>query len=166
MNKELLKSYSTLDIAGSETNVGQSVSHYRVFRKVLGYRWVKSNDYAFDVIRSDGKQLSFDVATGEKVQSENDRPELTGIIRKWRKTHSQHVLELDGGGNFHIRGRPLDAVESGARVWVTGQIRTKRVRAISGATTELPERQGEEEWHIFMEVEDCVTISKPFERPE
>ena len=68
MNKKLLKSYSTLDIAGSTTNVSQSISHYRVFSKIPGYRWIKSNDYAFDVTRSDGRQLSFDVRTGEIIQ--------------------------------------------------------------------------------------------------
>jgi hypothetical protein len=68
LHKKLLKSYSTLEIAGSATNVSLSMSHYRVFGKIAGYRWIKGNDYAFDVTRSDGRQLSFDVRTGEIIQ--------------------------------------------------------------------------------------------------
>jgi len=63
LDGKLLKSYSTLDIAGSPTNVSRSVSHYTVFSKVSGYRWIRSNDYAFDVLGRDGKRISFDVRT-------------------------------------------------------------------------------------------------------
>jgi hypothetical protein len=64
---KLLKSYSTLDIARTPKNVRQSVSHYEVFSKITGYRWIDLNDYAFDVTTTDGRQLSFDVRTGELI---------------------------------------------------------------------------------------------------
>lgn len=68
LNDKLLKSYSTLDIAGSEEAVSRSVSHYSVFAKIGGYRWVQSNDYAFDVTTTDGRTLSFNVQTGQLLQ--------------------------------------------------------------------------------------------------
>ena len=68
LDGKLLKSYSTLDIAGSPTNVSRSVSHYTVFSKINGYRWIRSNDYAFDVLGRDGKRISFDVRTGEIIK--------------------------------------------------------------------------------------------------
>jgi hypothetical protein len=61
---ELLARYSTLDIAGRPENVEMSVSHYVVIREVIGYRWVNSNAYAFDIVTIDGKTLSFDPITG------------------------------------------------------------------------------------------------------
>ena len=67
MSGKTLKEYSTLDIAGSPKNVSASVSHYTVFKKVIGYRWISSNDYAFDVEANDGKVLSFDVRTGKLI---------------------------------------------------------------------------------------------------
>jgi hypothetical protein len=60
-----LKEYSTLDIAGNPENVSASVSHYTVFEKVLGYRWLGGNRAVFDVKTTDGRTLSFDPATGE-----------------------------------------------------------------------------------------------------
>jgi hypothetical protein len=68
LNDKLLRSYSTLEIAGNETNVIKSVSHYSVFNEIGGYRLVKSNHYAFDVVRIDGIKLSFDVSTGEIIK--------------------------------------------------------------------------------------------------
>jgi hypothetical protein len=65
MNDKLLKTYSTLDIAGLATNEVSRVSEYNRFMKIKGYRWIKSNDYAFDVTMGNGKELSFDVRTGE-----------------------------------------------------------------------------------------------------
>ena len=61
-----LKEYSTLDIAGEPENVSTSVSHYTVFEKVLGYRWLGGNKAVFEVKTSDGRMLSFDPATAER----------------------------------------------------------------------------------------------------
>jgi len=67
MSGRTLREYSTLDIAGLPENVSASISHYTVFKKVIGYRWISSNDYAFDVEANDGKILSFDVRTGKLI---------------------------------------------------------------------------------------------------
>jgi hypothetical protein len=61
----LLKRYSTLDIAGRPDNVSSSVSHYVVFDGIKGYRWVDSNRYVFDAKTIDGREMSFDTTTGE-----------------------------------------------------------------------------------------------------
>lgn len=67
-----LKSYSTLDIAGSPDNVSSSVSHYQIFEKISGFRWIVSNDFAFDVVTFDGKTISFDAATGAVLSKQDE----------------------------------------------------------------------------------------------
>ena len=64
----VLKEYSTLDIAGSPKNVSSSVSHYTVIDKVLGFRSLGGNRYAFDIETTSGRTLSFDPATGEIIR--------------------------------------------------------------------------------------------------
>ena len=56
--------YSTLDIAGSPENVSRSVSHHTVIEKVVGFRRLHANEYAFDVETVDGRTLSFVPVTG------------------------------------------------------------------------------------------------------
>ena len=60
-----VKEYSTLRIAGTPDNVSASVSHYTVIDEVIGFRWLRANEYAFDVRTTDGRTLSFDPVTGE-----------------------------------------------------------------------------------------------------
>ena len=60
-----LARYSTLDIAGEPGNVEMSSSHYQVVRRVIGYRWIESNTYSFEVETVDGRILSFDPLTGQ-----------------------------------------------------------------------------------------------------
>jgi hypothetical protein len=64
---KLLRSYSTLDIAGAPDNVAASVSHYQVIADVPGYRWIDGNQYAFDIVTIDGRTLSFDPVTGDQL---------------------------------------------------------------------------------------------------
>lgn len=67
-NGKEVKRYSTLDLAGKADNVSASVSHYTVIEKVLGYRWVKSNEYVFEILLIDGRKQAFDPTTGERVK--------------------------------------------------------------------------------------------------
>jgi hypothetical protein len=60
-----LARYSTLDIAGEPDNVEMSSSHYQVIRRIVGFRWIAGNDYAFEVETVDGRLLSFDPLSGE-----------------------------------------------------------------------------------------------------
>ena len=66
LNGRLLKRYSTLDIAGSPDNVRRSVVHYRVFEKVLGYRW-STGRQRFVVRTVDNRTLVFDPELGTQV---------------------------------------------------------------------------------------------------
>ena len=59
--------YSTLNIAGEPENVSASVSHYTVIEEVLGFRWVRGNEYVFAVRTTDGRTLQFDAVTGGRV---------------------------------------------------------------------------------------------------
>lgn len=63
----LVKSYSTLDLAGAKGNFESSVSHYRVIDKALGYRWIDSNEYEFEIRMVDGTVVSFDPTDGRIV---------------------------------------------------------------------------------------------------
>ncbi|MSQ70229.1 MAG: hypothetical protein EXR27_02920 [Betaproteobacteria bacterium] len=64
---QLLKRYSTLDIADAPDNVSASVSHYSVLDHIDGYRWGTGNEYSFQVRTVDGRSLSFDAATGALI---------------------------------------------------------------------------------------------------
>ncbi|PKL75334.1 MAG: hypothetical protein CVV27_15910 [Candidatus Melainabacteria bacterium HGW-Melainabacteria-1] len=66
-----VRRYSTLDLAGTPANVSASVSHYTVISKVLGYRWINSNTYVFEVLLHDGRKLVFDPTTGAQTQDAN-----------------------------------------------------------------------------------------------
>jgi hypothetical protein len=71
---QLLKSYSTLDMAGRPDNVKASVSHYGWCQQVGGYGWIVSPSsrrliWVFTLERIDGRTLSFDVRTGAIVSS-------------------------------------------------------------------------------------------------
>jgi hypothetical protein len=59
----LLRSYSTLDIAGSPDNVSASVSHYTVLREVEGFA-TEGTASVFRVTTIDGRRLTFDAASG------------------------------------------------------------------------------------------------------
>lgn len=61
---QLVKQYSTLDIAGSLDNVSRSRSHYSVIRRIDGYRQQKSNFYTFEILTYDGRLVVFDPTTG------------------------------------------------------------------------------------------------------
>ena len=65
LDGKLLKSYSTLDIAGTADNVSFSVSHYTVIQK--HYR--NSDGAAYDVETTDGRIISFDPMTGEIIST-------------------------------------------------------------------------------------------------
>ena len=65
LNGKLLRSYSTLDIAGKSENVSRSISHYTVIEKHLGFRWVEGNTHAYDIKTTDGRTISFNIDTGE-----------------------------------------------------------------------------------------------------
>lgn len=71
LNDKLLKSYTTLDLAGTKTNVMASVSHYRVIKQIKGYRWVRGNDYAFDILLENDRLISFDINTGQIIPPPN-----------------------------------------------------------------------------------------------
>ncbi len=65
-----LREYSTLDIApyiNDSSAQSGFWSKYCKYLKPLGYRWIDSNDYVFDV-EAGGKTLSFDAKTGELLK--------------------------------------------------------------------------------------------------
>jgi hypothetical protein len=67
---QLLRRYSTLDVAGRPDNVSASVSHYTVVDTIIGYSWLDGNRYAFAVRSTDGRVLRFDAGTGEVLPAD------------------------------------------------------------------------------------------------
>lgn len=67
LDGKTVREYSTLEIAGEPGNVNSSVSHYTVIAEVLGFRWVRGNEYVFELRTTDGRTLAFDAVTGERV---------------------------------------------------------------------------------------------------
>jgi hypothetical protein len=67
VRNQLVKQYSTLDIAGSPENVAASKSHYRVIDHVLGYGLATPKD--FQVVTTDSRKLSFDPFSGDLMQT-------------------------------------------------------------------------------------------------
>jgi hypothetical protein len=70
---ELIKKYSTLEIAGRSGNVLASVSQYLWYRSVRGYGWLQSKTnrrlrYGFCLTTVDRRILCFDPLTGERLQ--------------------------------------------------------------------------------------------------
>lgn len=61
----LMRQYSTLDIAGSPDNVSNSRSHYTVISEVYGYFLQKDNSWTFELLTTDRRRLAFDPSTGD-----------------------------------------------------------------------------------------------------
>ena len=66
---KLLKSYSTLDIAGKADNVETSKSHYTVIKKHSTTRGPVDNRFTLNVETVDGRIISFDPTTGETIST-------------------------------------------------------------------------------------------------
>src|SRR5687767_3890498 len=85
---KLLRSYSTLDIAGRPDNVESSISHYTWARRVIGYCWLTSPQanvlkFGFALEAIDGRIVSFDALTGERL--EGWRPQEPAAPRAGRR---------------------------------------------------------------------------------
>jgi hypothetical protein len=81
-NGKPLKSYSTLDIAGTPASVSASVSHYQVFGKRLGFRRPFGNQLVFDIEDHSGVRLTFDAETGRRLAAgEEQRMGQLGAAR-------------------------------------------------------------------------------------
>ncbi|MCX7046132.1 MAG: hypothetical protein NTX50_11685 [Candidatus Sumerlaeota bacterium] len=69
-----IKEYSTKQIEALGAGVSESVSHYQVFGKRLGFRWLNGNDYVFEVEGSSGKVFTFDTNTGAVIEKKAQSP--------------------------------------------------------------------------------------------
>jgi hypothetical protein len=80
-NGKVLKEYSTVEIQKMGSGVSGSVSHYQVFADRLGFRWVKGNDYVYEVKGVDGKVFTFDLNTGNIIEKGTE-PTSAGDVLK------------------------------------------------------------------------------------
>jgi hypothetical protein len=69
-----LREYSTLDMQNHGSGVSSSVSHYVVFGRRLGFRWLKGNACVYEVEGVSGKVFAFDLDTGAIVEKKPDPP--------------------------------------------------------------------------------------------
>lgn len=63
-NGELMRRYSTLDIAGEPDNVSASVSHHTVIEEIVGYTWRDGDMYTFTIRATDGRTITFEASSG------------------------------------------------------------------------------------------------------
>lgn len=97
---------------------------------------------------------------------QSDQATLTGVLATLirHKDNPPAVLQMDGGGTMCLYGRALNGTTNGAHVCVKGVIRTK-VRPSTKNFTAVG-MDGPPYWHLYMDVTDCILISKPFEIPD
>jgi hypothetical protein len=69
----LVRRFSTLDIAGAPERVSASISHYRVFSEVRGFRKQGTASPAFEAVTTDGRRLTFDAASGAILAATTER---------------------------------------------------------------------------------------------
>jgi hypothetical protein len=79
-----LREYSTLELAKLGSGVSESVSHYTVLGRPIGFRWLKGNDYLFEVKCESGNILSFDLNSGAIH-------EMAGVISGSERTDGNSV---------------------------------------------------------------------------
>lgn len=72
-NEQLLRRYSTFDIAGSADNVRASSSHYTVIEEIIGYAWRDGNNHTFSIRTTDGRTIVFDAGSGAILSVTSDR---------------------------------------------------------------------------------------------
>ncbi len=117
-NDQLLKNYSTLDIAGEETNVSASVSHYTIFKKKLGFRRPWGNQIIFDVELHNGNMLSFNTDTGGIISQEEERlgmkfyevrEKISQIKWKWYELNKDKIKDIN---NYEITEEELRNIDS------------------------------------------------------
>ncbi len=63
-NGNTVREYSTLEMQQLGSGVSESISHYTIFKRRLGFRWLKGNDYVYEVEGVGGKVFQFDLGTG------------------------------------------------------------------------------------------------------
>ncbi|MDH3585402.1 MAG: hypothetical protein OER86_14460 [Phycisphaerae bacterium] len=62
-----IREYSTLEMQSLGSGLSSSTSHYTVFRKQLGFRWLSGNNFAYDVRGESGKRFTFDLDSGKII---------------------------------------------------------------------------------------------------
>ncbi len=63
-NGKTVREYSTLEMERMGSGVSTSVSHYTVFERQLGFRWLTGNSYVYEVKGVSGKIFTIDLETG------------------------------------------------------------------------------------------------------
>jgi hypothetical protein len=113
---KLLKSYSTLEIAGSPSNVLPSTSHHIAFRNSTSIRFnANTSRYEFKTETLDGQLLTFNVETGQLIS----RSDKYAQVREsaWYKENRVWVQEASAAV-----GSPVAAYLNPPRAIVIGQV--------------------------------------------
>ena len=74
-NGKTIREYSTKEMEKLSSGLEQSVSHYQVFGKRIGFRWLDRNRIAYEVEGVSGKLFTFDLGTGGIVEQAAKRAE-------------------------------------------------------------------------------------------
>jgi hypothetical protein len=71
-----IREYSCADMIKAGSGMSQSVSHYRVFGKTVGFRRLEANKFVFEVEGASRKLFAFDLDTGE-ILNTNAEPDAS-----------------------------------------------------------------------------------------
>lgn len=78
-NGKSLREYTTLEMQRLGSGVSKSKSHYTIFKRRLGFRWLKGSAYAYEIEGVSGKVFSVDMGTGALIESNSEQDaEATG----------------------------------------------------------------------------------------
>jgi hypothetical protein len=75
-NGKTVREYSTLEMQQLGSGVSESVSHYTIFKRRFGFRWLKGNDYVYEVEAVGGKVFQLDLTTGSVTEKNAEQNRL------------------------------------------------------------------------------------------
>ncbi|MBZ5535071.1 MAG: hypothetical protein LAO31_03875 [Acidobacteriia bacterium] len=67
-NGRTVREYSTAEMERLGSGLSTSVSHYTIFRRHLGFRWLKGNSYVYEVEGVSGKVFTIELETGSLTE--------------------------------------------------------------------------------------------------
>jgi hypothetical protein len=85
-NGKSLREYTTLELQRLGSGVSKSKSHYTIFKRHLGFRWLEGGACAYEIEGVSGKVFRFDMDTGAIIASDDESDAFSGLDMPHRNT--------------------------------------------------------------------------------
>jgi hypothetical protein len=79
-NGKTIREYSTAEFEKLGSGVSQSVSHYTIFQRRLGFRWLNGDNYVYELEGVSGKLFTIDLNTGKLLLAQRADVVMPGTI--------------------------------------------------------------------------------------